>query len=334
MNEEIVSDIEATHSLLNYLYAAFCGKYSWCQVLSKLQSSYFSSGDLVLTKEHLRTIEQWIKDLYDDKPLIQTDWSSPETSQARAAFSLLDKLKFELIDLAEKLDTVISAGDYSSNRDRVSLLTASFVRFAYSRNTYCQGFLKFANHLKKTTLEEQYTALLPQAEYDVRLADLFVGVVSESAKAPMQFFKDMRDESILLPGIFKSNVHDINQLQNIFDKPFTFAQAEISEYEAKNWQALEISPATAGYWKAYGFLPKAAEEWRQAGLQDPSLAAAFHSFEFIPQEAISWLQAGIPPCTAKRWRAAGYNLQAALESINQGVIEPPPPNQDEEAPPL
>lgn len=334
MEGEVVNDIEITHSLVNYLYAAFCGKFSWCQVLSKLQSSHFTSGDLVLTKEHLRTIEKWIADLYNDQPILKADWSYPETQQARTAFGLLDKLKYEFIDLAEKLDTVISAGDYSSSKDRVALLTASFARYSYSKQAYCNGFLRYAKHFQKTRLEEQYTALLPQTDYDIRLADLFVGVVQNSAKAPAQFFIDMRDEAILLPGVFKSNVHDINQLQNMFDKPFTFTMAEISEYEAKNWTELEIAPITAGYWKAYGFLPKAAATWRQVGIEDPSLAAAFRDFQFIPQEASNWIQAGIPPCTAKRWRAAGHDLQSALTMINQGILEPAAPDQNDEPPAL
>lgn len=334
MQNDTLNDLELSHSLINYLFAAFCGKFSWCQVLSKLQSSYFTSGDLVLTKEHLRSIEQWIADLFDGKPLIKKEWSSPETVDARSAFTLLDKLKYEFIDLAEKLDTVISAGDYSSSKDRVALLTAGFARFAYSRHAYISGFIRFAKDFKKATLEEQYNQLLPQANYDLQLSDMFVSVVSDSSKAPIRFFQDMRDEAILLPGVFRSNVHDINQLQHLFNRPFSYSHAEITNTEAKHWQELEITALAAGYWKAYGFPPTQVSAWRQVGIVDPSLAAAFKSFEFIPQEAAMWFQAGIPPCTAKRWRTAGYDLQSALEMLNQGVLEPKRPQEDDEPQPL
>jgi len=323
MDRELLEDLEASHSVLNYLYSVFQGRHAYYDILSHLRSPEFRSGELVMTKSSLDRIQSWIDALYKETPLLSVTWETLETTDANAAFDLLAKTKVELIDLSEKVEAILSIADYSSDKSRVALMTAAFGRFAYSRNYYVNGYIEFFNTFGQPELEREYQQLVPQAEWDLQLSDSFVQIINGPERPTDELFKDLREESLNLPGIFRASVHDINQLISSYENDFTFELAEIPAGMAAEWGHLQVPPTVAGYWHAYRFRPKEAQPWLVAGIQDPGLASAYRIFGFPFEEAVEWLELRISPRTARQFRDSGHTPEQAAQAIAQEMQQEP-----------
>ena len=324
VTESKLQDLQLSFSLANYLFAGFQGKYASLNILGTLQSRNANSGELVLTKSLLERIDRWIGEISDEKrALISKEWKEPDTDEARYAFGLLEKLRLELTDTVERAADILDRADYSSDRERVYSLVGSFARYAYSRTYFIKGYLEFAAKFKLADMQSQFTSLIPRSQHELNLVEGFILPLRQRAERPsLDFYDDLREEAQVLPGIFRCQVHDINQLLACLEREFTYEHAQMTELEASQWLAAEVPPVPAGYWRAYNFTPTRMAEWRDKGLEDPAIAAGFVQHGFTPSQSMLWIQAGIEGRMARRWRDAGYDPNRALEMIKKGTTDP------------
>ena len=326
MNIDLAKDRLITHSILNYLAASYQGWFAGLNLLSQLEHQAFSEADMTVVQQALSSINTWTAQLYQDECLFSASWQTAETFEAKHALDLLEKVKPVLLRDAAEVVRIMALQEFPLDPD-VRLLLASLARHAYSRDAYVRGFIEYGERFGLAPMAEKYSELLPQTQEILgRLSELLRLYRSASLKAAdleRSFFLLLHESCLNLAAVFRTHVHDINQLLSPFKGGFSFGAAEFSRAEAELWQDAGFGPAPAGYWRAYEIDPEEAKAWCAAKMTEVTLVIEWRRAGFTPETAPPWFAAGFPPGYAVVWSQAGFSPEKAQAQIQAGVLEPP-----------
>ena len=321
MNESFLSDVLLTNSITNFLFAGWQGAFASLNILSQLGYLHFNPDDLSKIERYLSSAEKWKEDLYKGLPIFSSSWSSPQTVPAKKAFEHLVDLRSDLQQVVGKIRKILLINDLEHHPEEVRLLIAYFARQAYSRENYIRGFIDLGGSFRFKDLSESYSRVAPEAERSIEIAHAFFNLfMSEETLLP-SFYRGLREECLFLPGVFQSQVHDINLLLNSYTTPITYANVGISAVDAQAWHANGINPIAAGYWMAWDFSPDEAPLWLELGVDDPKFGWFWRLMGFRPKEAFEWGRRGFAPPGARDWRDRGLTPDEAIREIQDRMLQ-------------
>ncbi|RIL10944.1 MAG: hypothetical protein DCC75_03315 [Proteobacteria bacterium] len=336
MSADLAKDRFVTHAVTNYLNAGFQGRFAELNVLSQLSDERFSQDDLAKVQKVLSQITLWSEQLYKDECLLSASWTAPETFDAQHAIELLGSLKIQLSDLAMQAQQVLELTTFPS-LEQLTLLIGAYTRHTYSRDHYIRGFIEYGTVFRIPDMAQRYEQVLELTKEELRRSSAFVGVcqnarraaegegkdVSLLSKLEPGYFQVLHRSCLNLPGTFRTQVHDINQLTSPYSGGFNFSQAEFGPAESAEWQNYGFGPVQAGYWRAYSISPQEAKSWLDARVSEPAGAIEWKAFGFNSESAKPWSEAEFAPDYAAIWHKASYTPEKAKELIGKGVMEPP-----------
>lgn len=326
MSSDLAKDRLVTHALTNYLLASLQGKFASLNILSQLQHPDFSEEQVLITQRALSKVSLWNQQLFKDECLFSASWTEPETFEAKDAVQLLEGVRPDLYELSAVLARLLTIQNIPS-REEISFLIAAHVRSIYSRDTYLRGFIEYGTVFSIPELVQKYQPLLTETEAEMIQSQELINSL-KTAQGPLEtadptFFPKLFQVSMPLPAIFRTHIHDVNQLLSQFKGGLTFTNAEFNQKEAELWSQFNFGPSQAGYWRAYGFSPEEANGWKPLGMNEPQIAIEWKRAGFAPSTATAWVEAQFPLPLAFIWAQAGYTSQEAQEFLKKGVQQPP-----------
>ena len=326
MNIDVAKDRLITHSMLNYLAASYQGWFSSLNLLAQLEHPDFDDAEVTRIQQALNSINQWMAQLYQDECLFSASWTTAETFEAKHALDLMEKLKPDLTRVAADTVRLVELQQLPTDPEARYLL-AMLGRHAYSRDAYIRGFIEYGERFGMAAMSEKYGELLPQSDELINRVNQLLRQYRSSnlhvAEADQGFFILLHDSCRNLGPVFRTHLHDINQLLSPFKGGFSFQAGEFSKAEADHWQNSGFGPAQAGYWRAYGVEPAEARAWCDAKIQEVAAAMDWRQCGFNAEVAAPWAEQGFPPGYALMWMKAGFTAEKAREQIAAGVLEPP-----------
>ncbi|MBN8549777.1 MAG: hypothetical protein J0M12_10730 [Deltaproteobacteria bacterium] len=322
MDPKHQQDIAFTHNFLNYLTAAYQGRFAAFNILQQLGFEGLKIEEIGRTRSILEKVRGWVSDLSNQICLFSASWTTPETFEAQSAYKLLADIQPELQAIADTAFSVLGDAATPQQPQRIKFLISSYGRYAYSRDNYIKGAIEYGKLFGHQDIVEQYTPLLGITTRDVQLVHSLITAYKSPTPVDADFFKTLSDECIALPGLFRTYVHDVHVLLAPYKGGMSFENAGFFGPEILQWQSLGFDPTSAGYWRAYSFTPEEAAAWIQGGWQTPADAFDWRLHGFDAATGGSWAQAGFPAATAARWLGAKYSPDKALSLINQGFDDP------------
>lgn len=315
-------DIAFTHSFLNYLTAAYQGRFAALNIMQQLAFQGLNADEIPRTRQVLEKVRRWVADLSNGICVFSASWTAPETFEAQSAYKMLEDIKPELQQVAETTLLILNDASAPDQPQVIKYLISSYGRYAYSRDNYVKGSIEYGKTFGYDDIVQQYSTLLKASARDVEAAHTFLSTYKNPALVNEVFFRAMFDECLALPGLFRTHVHDINLLLAPYKGGLTFELADFFGPEIMQWQALNFDATTAGYWRAYGFDADEAAAWVQTGFEAPAFAFEWKSQGVKASEALPWAQGNFPAGLAVRWMRAGYNCFQAADYINRGINTP------------
>lgn len=320
---EIDQDKEYSHSVLNYLNACHQGEFAHLNILSQLQPGSIDEKEMAELQESLQQINSWFRSFQEGESLFSLEWPKPITPDAEKATHLLRRLPDHLRHVADQLRQFVWAPNFGESRpEAINFIIACIGRYAYSRDNYLRGLLELARLSDHSGSVEQYELLLKRSEDDVKLAHALLQTYKSSQEQSEHFLHAVFSESVSIPGIFRSQAHDIDQLLSVYESDFTFEVANIREAEAELWKQIGLGPVEAGYWRAFEIEPQEALVWNQAGVVDYAIAGLWRSWKFPPEVAAGWIQADFLPSDAAMWANANITPEEASLFLKRGITDP------------
>lgn len=323
-------DLALSHSFINFLGSSFQGHFVAHKMLSELKSQFAISEEQALAERALNKIEAWKSELHNNIALISLSWSSPETFDARRAFDLLRQIKGHLSEAVRELHRIHSLPAATWSADDMKYLVASFGRFSYTADFYVAGYIEYATVFQLNDIVEDYKNLSRGTSADINMAHHLFDTMQGTPAPTKEFLELLYEQTLALHGTFRSYIHDIHQMLNIFQGEFSYQLAEIPPPEAMRWQQNGFPPLIAGYWRAHDISPEESSVWLQSGFRDPGAAIAWRTFGFSAVEAAAWAVTTLPPIVALRWRTAGFTPEQTIGQIKRGFKEPPNPPPSKE----
>jgi hypothetical protein len=315
-------DVHLTTEFLTFLRAGFYGQIVFEGALSKMGAAILPTGYLETAHRAFDKIELWTNDLLREIPILATAWSAPETFDAISAMGFLRDLKKDLVFTLPQVEDALHIKQLPRDRDATRLLAAAVFRSASVRLSYVESLYSTYGSLNARELADAAAREYPVAKAQFDLANQFVAIFSTTSEYDEAQCETMRREAILIPGDFRSRIHDCNVLLNVYSKEFTYELAEIPRDEAELWISRKIPAVAAGYWRAYAFSPEDLIEWSQAGINGAPLAASWRRVGFEPETAVRWIREGIAPAVAVEWHRAGFEPPRAASLLRRGVTDP------------
>jgi hypothetical protein len=245
------------------------------------------------TRLVLEKVRRWTKQLGERECLFLSSWKQPESFDAQNALQWLKAIPPELLQIAELTRAALTNPQTPNNPQDVKLLIAAFGRYAYGKENYLKGLVEHARIFALESTYREYSAQLPAATRDIETAHALLTSFKNTATSADGFLATLFEECLFLPGIFRTQAHDIDQLVARFDGEFTFDRAGFTVNEALEWQTAGYAPYQAGYWRAHYMNAKEAQAWEGVGITNP-------------QEAFHWKVRGFDSAAAKTWMDAGY----------------------------
>ena len=325
-----------SHRVLNYLNAAFQGRFAFFNILSQLKHPFFSIEEIKVTKAVIEQIDRWLGGLWDGKLLFDETRIGKPTQETTRALTLLEQLIPELQDLAAGLRHLFAREGFGSEPQDVAFVVAAFGRNAYARDNYVRGFMEFGRVFNDSNMTSEWRRQLDLVTAEIKHANEFMLLVKENRVDNPKVYDQLRFMSRTLPGIFSAHTHDIRQLLCTHRCEFTFDKAAFEKHEARVWDRAEIGPIEAGYWRAHGFTPEEAQEWKKYEITDPLIASEWLTTGFAPALAAKWLQHQFAPLLALQWQLQNYLPEEAAERVRCGCLTPgeipeEDPNADDES---
>jgi hypothetical protein len=323
MMSDLAKDRLATHAVTNYLVAGYQGRFTFLNVLAQLQYPNVTEEALTFVRQALDRIAFWIDELWHDRFLFAAQWTAPQTFDSRQALELLDQLKPDLYSTANEIVRIIALPNPHEKFENTAFLCAAFGRFAYARENYIKGFIDFSNKFGEQQEASRYAALLPPAQEDVRLTHTLLSMIRDpNASANENFTRGLTERCVPLIAVFRTHVHDINQLLGQFRGGMSFDKADFTVQEATAWNEIGLGPVPAGYWRANAFSPADAGGWIKYGFSIPSTASSWRVFGFTPDTARPWAQLNFAPPLARLWVQVGYSPEEAKQQNDLGITDP------------
>lgn len=316
-------DLLQTHTFTNYLNAGYQGQFAFLNVLSRLQHSLASPASVTRSREALAKIAAWTADLWKGISLFAANWQTPQTFEAQKALSMLEDLKADLGLISSNVLAVVSAEQATYTEDQLKYLLAALARSLYSKDNYLRGFVDYGKAFNAPDMINQYTPMVQRCSDEIALMHSLMNSYKEGKIDNQEAFRlDLRYRAFLLPGVFRSQMHDICQLTATYKGGLTYELAGIEQSRAEKWAQLGCPPQIAGYWEAYFIAPEEAFAWTGAGIREHETAAAWRLHGFTPATVEPWLKLNYPPAIAMRWAQAGFTAEKALEHIQRGTSDP------------
>lgn len=322
MDQRLQKDIEFTHSMLNFINAAFQGRFTFYNILDQLAFRSLPVEEIERSQRVLDKVSRWKGQLFNGTLLFSSSATSPESFEAQNALELLENLRPDLTTLSQQCAAILADNQTPSKPENIKLLIAAYGRFAYSREHYIKGFLELGSLMKLIDILERFNPLVAPAQQDVARANELATAYRPPSQVAPQFFGYLQSLSLHLPSIFLSAINDINQLISPYKGGLSYASLGIPAQEGKQWQDFGLSPAQAGYWRAFYMGPEEAMNWLKSGFQSAQSAADWRALGFSAQIAPYWLAKGFAPFQALPWFQAGIDPDQAIEYIKNGINHP------------
>ena len=318
-----MKDKQHSHSITNYLLAAYQGKFAFLNILAQLRHPGIERGEIERTKQVVSVVTDWTNRLWKGTVMFPAGVIEATTLETKQAIGFLENLKPELKQLSDALKVILSQSNFKENREFLCLLVASFGRFAYSRDNFIKGHIEFGKNFKVQEVTDYYTEQSKGCTADLKTANSFFETAKKLPEEPEEGFYDfLRYRCVHLPCVFASYVHDINQLCATYRGGVTFENCDFSKEEAKNWLNLGFECPISGYWRAYEFTAPQALSWLQIGVLDAGMAFEWKLFGFTPQEGYPWIAPGFTPVAARGWVNKNYSPERAIEMAQIGLVDP------------
>jgi hypothetical protein len=315
-------DVHLTTEFITFLRAGFYGQIVFEGALSKMGIESLPTGYLEPAHRAFDKIELWTKDLLREIPIFATSWSAPETFDAISAMGFMRDLKKDFVFVIPMVEDALHVKELAHDRESVKLLAAAVFRSAATRFAYLEGLYSVYVQLGAKELANAAAVEYQPARESLYQANQFMAIFSTTAEFDKAHCEDLRKEARLVPGDFRSRIHDCNVLLNVYSKEFTYELAEIPRDEAELWISRKIPAVAAGYWRAYEFSPEDFLEWAGVGVNGAPLAASWRQVGFPPALAVRWIREGIPPVIATVWERAGFEPPRAAALLKRGVTDP------------
>ena len=316
-------DRALSHAIINYVNAGYQGRFTFFNVLSRLNNPYFDSAKLEKTREVLLLSSGWMNEIWNNIFIFATSWKKPETFEAQKALTCLEELKADLRSLVQEMVKILLTRPFPAQPSHPGFLAAALARYAYARENYVRGFQEYGRHFNLPDQEKAYGEYLKGCGEDIKLAHEFMSILQKGETEKVsEFYPRLMYHCMRLPGVFREQIHDINQLMVPYKGGMSFAALEIPDDRAKAWQEMQVHPVIAGYWEAYGIGPVEADAWVQVGVSEYGFAATWKMHGFNPASAAPWAAEGFPVAVAFNWNSAGFKPDEALEKLQAGVFNP------------
>lgn len=322
MNEDLGRDLDISHNVLNYLNAAYQGCFAYLNMLSQLGYHEFNPDDLTRCQEDVAFVTRLTERLNQGNPVFSMIWKTAQTPDAKATIHKLTTLKSELTNLANHIEKILLNPEQFQHEENIKFLIGAYARFAYTNENYIKGFVDFGKSFTIPEIVQTYESLLPQAEQNIQAAHMFFDIYTEQETVPEVFYQSLYEEALFLPGMFRTNIHDINKFLAIYSQPFDFEHTDIPVTQSEEWRVINVDPNLAGYWHAFSFVAKDMIEWMQTGINAPRQAWFWSCLQFSPEAAHPWIQLGFGPPLAREWAAAGFTADEAVDHIKRGFTNP------------
>ena len=333
-----------TISLLNYLFAGLHGKYVYLKALQELNVSEYQEqeerlsspgGELAEHKgveqsnysieEKIQLVEGWITQLINEKiSLFDLDWKEPKTENAKLAISIGKALIKDLDTHSIILQDVLRQKDFDNiSRPNLGLLLSSLMRFHRSREIYVKTFRQYYEKSSEKHLVKQYREEFKSCQKNSRYTEKLIAAFMTPRTLSTEYYHSLYEEVIALPGIWRTQMHDLEMLCRVYEKLFTYEDAGCQEGEGSLWEQLGVTPQEAGHWRAYSITPQEAHVWIANGVPEHQVAGTWKAWGYPPEDALHWIQAQFSsPAEATPWANSGFDPSEAMQLIERGVSDP------------
>ncbi len=311
-----------SHRTLNYYSALFQGIFAQQNIFSQLQDSNFNEERIKNVKIALQNIRKHTEDLYKGKLLFSSDESAEKIEQQKTLLSDLAAEKEKLKDQANKIKAIILNENYYQEKENVIFLISSFGQCAYSKDNYVRGILKFNNFFKINTLDNISEYIDENLKQNLELTSEFIKLFKDKDKINPNFYDHLRFSCRTLPGILRTQAHDILQITGKVKEDISFEEADFHSLEAKAWEEAGYNATQAGYWRAFELGVKEASLWKTFNVEDPLIVSEWHSAGFHPEDAKPWMDVLFSPLLAIQWQHAGFTPRDSSLLLRMGYSLP------------
>jgi hypothetical protein len=329
--QDQLKDIFDSFFILNYLYACMYGALEGQKTLLFLESNHFSQTENILLEKNLEKVTNWSKSLFDQSPLLSSQWKKPESFEAQQAFELLDKVRSETIRITSEILRILSFQTLKTSADDIKYILYVTTRYYASKYTHFQGFLDFGNSMNLGEFISMYHAPTANSWNEFNSALEFVQLYKELLQQNSPNQKESIESGHLatlqkiafdLPCFFSVQIHELTMHLSYFDDEFTFQKAGFNSEDAKLWEEHKFTPREAGFWRAFRFTPEEASKWIEKGFQAAAVCYNWKGVGFNVETALPWAEQNIPPSLAKKWADAKYSPEQTITYLNQNILEP------------
>ena len=299
-------DVYLTHAVLNTAYAGYQGKFTALNMLSQLGFGGVDQENLVGARRTLELVGGWLNRLWQGEAFLTTVDRKPISRDAGKIWKLFFELKKELKALAEELKVFRRVPDAAQNHDAGRYLLACLGRFAYGREHYIKGLLKYGEVFGPPEEAERWRQGLSSCCGELQRLHHLFDRLRACKGDDSQLFEQLRQCTLKLPGAFLAQKHDMNVVVGIARGGLTYDLAEISAEDATVFETFGVDPQAAGYWVAHDIGPEDTRQWISLGFSEPGAAATWWIHDFPPEAAAEWRSLDFDPRTAARWVEQGF----------------------------
>ncbi|HPR64397.1 MAG TPA: hypothetical protein PK014_09270 [Thermoanaerobaculia bacterium] len=333
---EVTDDLNDTHGILNLLYAGYQGRFVALNILGQLGSREYQPDAFEETKTILDRTGAWAKEMWAGTPLFFHGKAQEVSPEAQEALEYYRKLKKELTALAPKVRRILH-GNLQQDEEGLKILIASMGRYAYGRDHFIKNLVSYGDQFNRPDVADRWRQHLLYCQQDVGRASVLFDTMKQSAAVTASFAEEVRQETLFLPGIFKSQVADMDiMLLRYRGLEISYEALGMDAMTADLWQKAGFNPQQALYWSAYELDPGSAVDWLEAGVVEPGAAGGWKLRGYTPAEATPWIQMRFNASSAHPWIRAGFTLpdiaagwaregftpREARDWIAQGINDP------------
>lgn len=322
MDENLSVDIELSHGALNYLRACYQGSFASLNILSQLGYRDFNPDELTACEHKLSHVGTLYSKLGSGIPVFSRSWKTPQTAESKEVLTLLVAMRNELLFIANKVEKILMEANFHENPENIKFLIASYARHAYTQENYIQGFVEYGKNFTLPNVVRTYEPLLPESRRNLEGAHLFFDIFTGEEPPSPIFYKSLVEEAIFLPGVYRSNAHDLLKCSIIYKGPLNFEMMEMPLEEAEEWAAIKVNPDLAGYWRSFRFRAQDMVDWVTVGVAAPRVAWFWRCMEFDAAVAAEWLKFGFSPLVAREWAGNRFTAEEAVDHIRRGFSNP------------
>jgi hypothetical protein len=297
-DSEALFNLEISHACVNAVQAGFEGKLAGTGIEARLADRPPDPDEVQTLKAVLGELRQWSSQVWAGEALLAREGAADPSPDAPILLELMDELHADLVALVPEVEEAL---DRPAGTEAMALLASCLIRNAYTREHAVKGMLAWADAVGSEETAVHYRGLLPVCVDQVETAH---GFLSEFGQ-PGTPQAELRDEALMLPGAFRSQIHGLCVLIGHRRGVTHYHNSGISESEIAKWQEANLDAEAAGHWFSFGFDAAAAQAWFDAGWTDPATAAAWHLRDFTVEEALDWHGRGHDAARAKRERDRG-----------------------------